>query len=71
MPVAIAFRAFQAYISASVFNRGPAMITVLVALRDFFVAILIGWLGLASESAETQQQGESVQPGTATIAMIR
>ncbi|WP_158085752.1 hypothetical protein [Henriciella aquimarina] len=46
------------------------MIAVLVALRDFFVAILVSWLGVAVEPADNQQQAEPVQPSHSQTAMI-
>ncbi len=46
------------------------MITVLVALRDFFVSVLIGWLGVAAEPADTQNQTDSVAPATARVALL-
>lgn len=46
------------------------MITVLVSLRDFFVAVLVSWLGVSTDTPEQQQQAEPAKPATATIAMI-
>ncbi|MCH2458753.1 hypothetical protein [Henriciella marina] len=47
------------------------MITLLVTLRDFFVAILISWLGLTAEPADKQVQQEPAQPQTASLAVFR
>ena len=47
------------------------MIAALVALRDFFVAVLISWLGVATDSADTNKNTDSVQPSAAAVAMIR
>ncbi|WP_182482280.1 hypothetical protein [Henriciella barbarensis] len=47
------------------------MITLLVTLRDFFVAILISWLGLTAEPADKQAQQEPAQPQTATLTVFR
>ncbi|QYJ00698.1 hypothetical protein [Henriciella sp.] len=47
------------------------MIALLVTLRDFFVAILISWLGLAAEPADKQVQQEPTQPQMASLAVFR
>lgn len=47
------------------------MIAVLVTLRDFFVTVLISWLGVAAEPADTQKQSDSVAPATAKIALLQ
>lgn len=47
------------------------MIAALIALRDFFVAVLISWLGIATDTADTQKDAETAQPSTAKVAMIR
>ena len=46
------------------------MITILVALRDFFVALLISWLGVAGEPAE-QKSVETQPQATANLALLR
>ena len=45
------------------------MIALLVALRDFFVAILISWLGVAAEPAD-KQASEAQPAATATAALF-
>ena len=48
------------------------MIGVLVALRDFIVAILISWLGVVSEPTDTQAQTDATPTSqSATIALLR
>ena len=47
------------------------MIAALVALRDFFVAVLISWLGVATDTPDTQKNTDSVKPATTSVAMIR
>ncbi|WP_300376946.1 hypothetical protein [Henriciella sp.] len=46
------------------------MIAILVALRDFFVAVLVSWLGVSTDAPENQQQAEPAKPATASVAMI-
>lgn len=47
------------------------MIAVLVALRDFLVAMLVSWLGVAAEPADNKP-GESAQPKvTASLGITR
>tara|TARA_R100000501_G_C2560869_1_gene71570 strand:- start:420 stop:563 length:144 start_codon:yes stop_codon:yes gene_type:complete len=47
------------------------MIALLIAIRNFCVAVLIGWLGLVAEPADKQAQKETAPSVTASIAMIR
>ena len=47
------------------------LIGVLVAVRDFFVAVLIGWLGIGGEAADQTNKAEQAPAKTAQIAMIR
>lgn len=44
------------------------MIAILIAVRDFFVAVLVSWLGVAAEPADTSSQAE--QPNAAPAAKI-
>ena len=46
------------------------MITVLVAVRDFFVAVLISWLGLSVEPADQTSKAEQAPATPAKVAMI-
>lgn len=45
------------------------MISILVALRDFFVAVLISWLGVADEPAG-EKKADNAKPTTATAALF-
>lgn len=47
------------------------MIEVLTILRDFFVAVLIGWLGLAAEPADNSSKAEPAPAETTQIAVLR
>ena len=47
------------------------MIAALIAVRDFFVAVLISWLGVATDTADTQKEAESIQPAPVSTAMLR
>ena len=47
------------------------MIALLIAVRDFFVAVLLGWLGLVGEPADQQVQKETAPVQTASIMMFR
>ena len=68
---AIAFLTGQAYKTLSIFNRGLTMIALLVALRDFFIAVLIGWLGVSAEPADKQQKAEpSAQPAHTQLSLL-
>ena len=46
------------------------MITALVVLRDFFVAVLVSWLGISVDTTDKQQQGETAKPAANSVAMI-
>ncbi len=47
------------------------MIALLVALRDFFIAVLIGWLGVSAEPADKQQKAEpSAQPAHTQLSLL-
>jgi hypothetical protein len=50
---------------------GQKMIEVLTILRDFFVAVLIGWLGLAAEPADNSSKAEPAPAETTQIAVLR
>ena len=45
------------------------MLAILVVLRDFFVAVLISWLGVSVEPAD-KQQAEPAKPDAPNVAMI-
>ena len=47
------------------------MIALLIAVRDFFVAVLLGWLGLVAEPADQQSQKEVALAPTATLTVFR
>ncbi|MEM5517088.1 hypothetical protein WNY37_09010 [Henriciella sp. AS95] len=47
------------------------MIAALIAVRDFFVAVLISWLGVASDTVDTQKDTETVKPNAVSTAMLR
>lgn len=47
------------------------MIAALIALRDFFVVILMSWLGIAADTADTQKDAETAKPSTASVALVR
>jgi len=44
------------------------MLAILVAMRDFFVAVLISWLGVSAEPVD--KQAEPAKPDTPSVAMI-
>ncbi len=46
------------------------MIAVLIAVRDFFVAVLISWLGLTIEPTDQTKKAEQPPAAPAKIAMI-
>ena len=48
------------------------MIAVLVALRDFVIAVLVGWLGISVDTADSaDKQAEQAKPAQAQLTMLR